>query len=46
MNMDNGTLGDFLLGKRWPRSETRATIEQFLGWPVGQIAKLAYAQPA
>lgn len=30
--IDNGTVGDFLAGVRWPTSITRAKIARALGW--------------
>lgn len=39
--IDNGTLGDFLAGRRWPQTRTRARIEQALGLHVGFINQVA-----
>lgn len=38
--VDQGTLGDFLNGDRWPQAPTRARIEKALGWPAGRIGEL------
>jgi transcriptional regulator with XRE-family HTH domain len=39
--VDSGTLGDFLAGRRWPRNTTQAKVERALGWPSGTIAQIA-----
>lgn len=38
---DPGTIGDFLNGKRWPKTGTQGKIEHALGWPPGAIRVLA-----
>ena len=43
--IDTGTMGDFLVGKRWPRLETQGRIEQAIGWPVGSINAIARGGP-
>lgn len=43
---DNGTLGDFLSGARWPRIKTLGAIEKALGWPAGTIASMLAGGPA
>jgi DNA-binding transcriptional regulator YiaG len=35
-----GSLIDFEKGRRWPRSATRAKLEEALGWPQGRIVSL------
>jgi len=39
--IDNGTLGDFLAGRRWPQVRTRSRIETSLGMELGTIARIA-----
>jgi hypothetical protein len=34
---DTGTIGDFLLEQRWPKTATQGKIEEALGWPPGTI---------
>jgi hypothetical protein len=34
---DAGTIGDFLLEQRWPKTGTQGKIEEALGWPPGTI---------
>lgn len=36
------TVSDFVSGKRWPRPETMAAIENALDWPLGKIEELAF----
>lgn len=43
-DVDQGTVGDFLNGKRWPRSDTRGAIETALEWQAGAIGSLAEGQ--
>jgi DNA-binding transcriptional regulator YiaG len=35
-----GSLIDFEKGRRWPRTATRAKLEEALGWPQGRIVSL------
>jgi DNA-binding transcriptional regulator YiaG len=35
-----GSLIDFEKGRRWPRSATRAKLEEALGWPQGRIVSI------
>lgn len=44
--IDNGTLGDFLSGQRWPQIKTQGAIERALGWPAGTIAGMLAGSPA
>lgn len=39
--IDPGTVGDFLLGKRWPRREKLAAMERVLLLAPGTVTKLA-----
>lgn len=39
--VDAGTVSDFLRGKRWPTTRTRARIEAALQWPPGRLEQLA-----
>jgi transcriptional regulator with XRE-family HTH domain len=39
--IDNGTLGDFLAGRRWPQTRTRARIESALELTPGFINQVA-----
>lgn len=36
-DVDQGTVGDFIAGNRWPRSDTRAALEKALDWWPGLI---------
>jgi len=40
-DVDSGTLGDFLAGRRWPRNTTQVKIEKALNWELGAIARIA-----
>jgi transcriptional regulator with XRE-family HTH domain len=40
-NLDNGTIGDFLRGERWPRSDTLASIERALDLRRGVLESIA-----
>lgn len=37
-DIDYGTVGDFLNGKRWPKVATQGKIERALGWTPGTLA--------
>lgn len=39
--LDRGTVGDFLVRRRWPQARTQGAIEQALGWPFGALGELA-----
>jgi transcriptional regulator with XRE-family HTH domain len=43
--VDAKTLGDLIRGRRWPIAKSRARIEEALGWPPGEIARIASAPP-
>jgi transcriptional regulator with XRE-family HTH domain len=43
--VDAKTLGDLIRGRRWPIAKNRARIEEALGWPPGEIARIASAPP-
>lgn len=43
--IDDGTVGDFLNGTRWPRADSRGEIEKVLGLTHGQILRWATADP-
>jgi len=43
--VDAKTLGDLIRGRRWPIAKSRARIEEALGWPPGEIARIASASP-
>lgn len=40
-DLDAGTVGDFLAGKRWPQIATRGKIAVALGWTADSIDRLA-----
>lgn len=44
-DVDPGTVGDFLGGRRWPQIKTRGALERALGWPAGSIARIAHGDP-
>lgn len=45
-HLDETTVGAFLRGRNWPQVRTRAKLETALGWPVGEIGRIAKgAQP-
>lgn len=39
--IDPATVTDFLSARRWPRMNTRGSLEKALGWPAGTIAQVA-----
>jgi transcriptional regulator with XRE-family HTH domain len=39
--IDQGTVGEFLNGRRWPRADKLAAIEKALGLEVGAITRIA-----
>lgn len=39
--VDAGTIGDFLNGKRWPKTGTQGKIEKALSWPPGTLRAIA-----
>lgn len=39
--VDAGTIGDFLSGKRWPKTGTQGRIEKALGWKPGTLNAIA-----
>jgi transcriptional regulator with XRE-family HTH domain len=41
-----GALIAFEKGRSWPRQETRARLEQVLGWPPGAIGRIRSGEPA
>jgi len=43
--VDQGTVSDFLKGKRLPRIATRSKLEHALGWPAGGIEAAATGKP-
>lgn len=43
---DAGTVGDFLNGKRWPKTGTQGKIEKALGWAPGTLRAIALGGPA
>lgn len=43
--IDNGTLGDFLNGQRWPQIKTLGRIEKAVEWPPGTIASMLAGGP-
>lgn len=43
--VDYGTVSDFIQGKRWAQTKTRAAIEKALDWPVGTIQSIARGGP-
>lgn len=45
-DIDYGTAGDFLNGKRWPRLPTLAKIDKALGWEPGTLASVASGSEA
>jgi transcriptional regulator with XRE-family HTH domain len=38
--VDEGTVGDFLNGKRWPRPGNLVKLDTALGWDAGTIARV------
>lgn len=44
--IDNGTLGDFLSGQRWPQLRTLGRIEKAVEWPPGTIATMLAGGPS
>lgn len=41
LGMDPSSYRAFVAGTSWPQARTRAKIEVALGWPVGEIARIA-----
>lgn len=39
--VDAKTVGDLIRARRWPIAKSRGRIEAALGWPPGEIARIA-----